>query len=374
MRVVITHDFMEAYGGAERVTAEMAAAFPEAPVHALLARPQVAARMGIENRICSLVAPRERLLQGYRLGAGLWGPYADSVRLPDADVIVSSSYGYAHRLRSRNGAPIVCYCHSPLRFAWSMTEDYSRRWAGSGLERAAFGAMAAAVRRGDGRAARRVRRYLTQSPYTADQIRKFYGREAEIIGAPIDCRLFRPSEEPPSGENFLLVSRLVEPYKRVGAAVEAFRRMPDLRLVVAGDGPAMAELRAGAPPNVSFVGHLDDRELVPLMQNCRAAIFPSRDDFGLVPLEVMACGRPVLAYGDGGALYTVRAGATGEFFGEQSPETIVEVVRAFDPETYDSGMIRQHALQWDRMRFRARLLVAVRRAVAEMEPRPPHSS
>lgn len=364
LRVAITHDFMETYGGAERVTAEMAALFPDAQVHALLARPEVAARMGVEGRTRSLVPPHDAVLRRYRLGAGVWGPYADRVRLPDADVVLSSSYGYAHRLRSRNDAPVVCYCHSPLRFAWSMTADYRARWAGAGLRGRAFDALVAHVRRSDRRSAQRVHSYLTQSPFTAAQIRDFYGREAEVIGAPVDCERFRPDAEGGFDDHFLLVSRLVEPYKRVGAAVEAFARMPDRRLVIAGDGPAMAELRAAAPRNVRFAGHLDDDELVPLMQRCQAAIFPSRDDFGLVPVEVMACGRPVLAYGDGGARHTVRDGVTGVLFSRQTADEIERAVRSFDPAHYDPAAIRAHALTWDRPRFRERLLVAVRRAMA----------
>lgn len=364
-RVVITHDFMETYGGAERVTAEMAELFPDAEVHALLARPDVASRMGLDaQRTRSLVPPSEVALRAYRLGAPFWGRYADSVRLPEADVVLASSYGYAHRLRSRNDAPIVCYCHSPLRYVWSMTEDYRERWAPSPMRARAFDAMVAVARRSDERASRRVHKYLTQSPFTADQISRFYGRDAEIIGAPIDCERFRPGSGPTPDGHFLLVSRLVEPYKRVGVAIEAFRRMPDLRLVVAGDGPAMAELRAVAPPNVEFVGQQHDEALVELMQTCRAAVFPSCDDFGLVPVEVMACGRPVLAYAAGGALHTVKAGRTGEFFPTQTPEAIVQAVRDFDPTTYDERVIRVHALAWDRPRFRARLLSAVESAAA----------
>lgn len=374
-RVAITHDFMETYGGAERVTAEMAATFPDAAVHALLARPAVAVRMGVADRTTSLVAPREVLLARYRLGAGLWGHYADRVRLPPVDVVLSSSYAFAHRLRTANDAPIVCYCHSPLRFAWSMTNAYRHRWARSRVAASGFDLLVAGVRRSDRRAAQRVDTYLTQSPYTADQIREYYGREAAVIGAPVDCERFRPAPDGSElGDYFLLVSRLVEPYKRVGAAVEAFRRMPDERLIVAGDGPAMGELKAAAPGNVEFLGRQEDAELVALMQRCRAAIFPSCDDFGLVPVEVMACGRPVLAYADGGALYTVREGVTGRFFPAQTPDAIVRAVRDFEPEDYDAGDIRQHALQWDRLRFRARLVAAVRRAIAESEAPSPVAS
>ncbi len=161
------------------------------------------------------------------------------------------------------------------------------------------------------------------------------------------------------GDHFLLVSRLVEPYKRVGVAVEAFRRMPDQRLVIAGDGPAYAALARDCPPNVEMTGALQDAELIELMQTCQATIFPSRDDFGLVPVEVMACGRPVLAYADGGALHTVVPGLSGAFFASQTAESITGAVRAFDPGDYDAARIREHALHWDRPQFRARLVAVV---------------
>jgi len=362
LRVVITHDFMETYGGAERVTQEMAAAFPDAPVYALLGRAEVAERMGVASRFHSVVPPREPILRHYRFGAPVWGALADRVRLPEADVVLSSSYAYAHRMHSGPEAVSVCYCHSPLRFAWSMTEHYRARWAPGRTRARAFDGLAAVMRRSDLRAAARVRTYLTQSPFTAEQIARFYGREAEVIGAPIDGELFTPDPSAP-GEHFLLVSRLVEPYKRVGLVLDAFRRMPSRRLVIAGDGPAAAELRAAAPANVEFAGALGDGPLAALMRSCQAAIFPSRDDFGLVPLEVMACGRPVLAYGDGGALHTVVPGLSGELFAEQSAPALVDAVERFDPLAYDPEAIRAHAMQWDRRRFHRRLTAAVESAV-----------
>jgi glycosyltransferase involved in cell wall biosynthesis len=196
-------------------------------------------------------------------------------------------------------------------------------------------------------------------------VRSFYHRNVEVIGVPIDTERFAPGTGNPD-DYFLLVGRLLEPYKRVGIAVEAFRRL-GRRLLIAGDGPAMDELRRVAPPNVELLGYQGDDALVELMQRCQAAIFPSRDDFGLVPLEVMACGRPVIAYGDGGALHTVVAGKTGEFIGEQTADAIVAAVEAFDPSRYDPAAIRAHARQWDRARFRERIVDAVERAY-ELNP------
>jgi glycosyltransferase involved in cell wall biosynthesis len=360
MRVVITHDFMETYGGAERVTAEMALAFPEAPVVAILGSREVAARMGVEDRFRSILPARPLLLRHYRGLTPVLGAFSDRVKLPEADVVLSSSYAFAHRLRSRNDAPRVCYCHSALRFAWSMTDSYKEERAGNPLTRVAFDGLAAMMRRSDRRSAQPIREYLTQSPFTAEQIERFYERPVEVIGAPIDCDLFHPSEQGPD-DYYLFCGRLIEPYKQVGIAIEAFRRTGQ-RLVVAGGGPDFERLAANAPPNVEFLGHVADDVLVPLMQRCQALIFPSRDDFGLIPVEVMACGRPVLAYADGGSLYTSLPGTTGELFAEQSADSIEAALRAFDPGSYDPVKIREHALQWDSPRFRERLVEHVQAA------------
>ena len=368
MRVVITHDFLECYGGAERVLAEMAATFPDAPVYAILGRQEVAERAGIGDRFHSLMPQRDALFRNYRLLAPLLPGFVDSSRVPEADVVLSSSYAFAHRLRSRNHAVRVSYCHSPLRFAWSMTEEYGRRWAGGGPSTAAFRAFAAAMRRSDRRSAQEVHTYLTQSRYVGDQIERCYGRGAEVIGVPVDTSRFVPAFGP-SGDHFLFCGRLIEPYKKPGLLIEAFRRMPEQRLVIAGDGPAAAELRAAAPPNVEFVGELRDDEMVQALQGCRALVFPSRDDFGLMPVEAMACGRPVIAYGAGGALQTVIPGVTGELFARQTPEAVVDAVRGFRPERFSKLTIRAHAEQWNAAGFRARLRAAVA-AAAGVESQP----
>ena len=366
-KVVITHDFMETYGGAERVTAEMAVAFPEAPVVAILGRRDVAQRMGVADRFRSLLPERRALLRYYRYLTPVLGAYTDDVRIEEADVVLSSSYAFAHRLRSRNDAARVCYCHSAVRFAWSMTGSYKGRYAGTNaVAGCAFEGLAAMLRRSDRRSAQPIQQYLTQSPFTARQLAEFYGREAAVIGAPIDCGLFSPSPEPPD-DYYLFCGRLIEPYKRVRIAIEAFRRTGQ-RLVVAGGGPDFERLSAEAPPNVEFLGHIADDQLVPLMQHCEALVFPSCDDFGLIPLEVMACGRPVLAYADGGSLYTSKPGTTGELFFEQTADSIEAALRSFDPGAYEPAKIREHALQWDSGRFRELLVKYVVAAACSPTP------
>jgi len=365
LKIVIAHDFAETYGGAERVIAEIADLYPNAEFWTILGRKSVARRMGVEDRFHSLLPEREWLLARYRWLAPLFPWLVRAIKLPEADVLITSSYAFANGFRTRNRAPQVCFCHSPLRFAWSMTSDYRDSIVGDGAIRARlFGLFARLMRMLDRRAARNVSVYLTESDFTADQVSSFYGMPAVIAGGPVDCGLFRPSSGEAHNGYYLFCGRLVEAYKRPSVVVEAFRDLPENKLVVVGDGPALPALREAAGPNVEFVGHVDDGELIPLMQRCVAAIFPSRDDFGLIPVEVMACGRPVIAFAGGGALRTVVPGHTGEFFAAQTPEAIAEAVRAFDPDRYDPKAIREHARHWDSRHFRHIVREAVESAIA----------
>lgn len=358
MRVVITHDFAESYGGAERVTQEIAAAFPDAPVVGLAGRPEVTHRMGVADRWTSVLSPRPRVLTHYRALTPFFPALARGTTLPAADVLISSTYAFAHHFELP-GAAHIAYCHSPLRFAWSMTDDYA---AHLGPARPVVNLLAERMRRIDRRAAEKVSRFVTQSPFVATQIRTSYGREAEAIGVPLDTDLFSPAPGGNErGDHFLLCGRLIDPYKKVLATVEAFRRMPDRKLVIVGDGPAFAAARARATPNIELVGPRDDAGVVDAMRRASALLFPSRDDFGLVAVEAMACGTPVLAFAGGGALHTVAPGVSGELFPGQTAEAIQAAVEAFDPERYDPAAIRAHALQWGREAFHARL----RREVAD---------
>ncbi len=359
--VVFAHDFAEAYGGAERIIAEATYEFPEAPFYAILGRQDVADRMGVGDRFHSLLPATPRVLRHYRAAAPLYPLYVRARRLPRADLLITSSYAYAHGLRTENDAPQLCYCYSPMRFAWSQTGAYADELRGGKLSNALYPAFAAYMRRVDRRAARKVTRYLTESEFTAEQIRRFYDVPCEVVPPPVNVELFRPADEPPD-DYFLFCGRLVEAYKKPSVVVEAFKRMPELKLKIAGDGPAMADLRAMAGPNVEFLGHLGDADVVAAMSRCQATIFPSVDDFGLIPVEVAACGRPVLAFAGGGALETVREGVSGTFFHAQTADAVEAAVRAFDPADWETAVIREHAMAWDRRKYRA----AMRRHAEEL--------
>src|SRR4051794_12033513 len=262
IKAVIAHDFSEVYGGAERIVASIAEVFPDAPFWSILGRPSVTRRMGIGDRAHTVLPPRKRLLRGYRALTPLYPAIVRAKRLPPADVLITSTYAFAHGFRTENDAPQVAYCYSPLRFAWSMTGEYEELWAEGAARGAAFRGLAALMRAADRRAAQDVTTYVAESEHIADQIRRFYGREPEVIYPPVDCELFTPDPSGDHDDYFLICGRLIEPYKRFGIAVDAFRELPH-RLLVAGDGPAYSELVERAGDNVEFLGHLSDDDLVP---------------------------------------------------------------------------------------------------------------
>ena len=356
-RATIAHDFIWGYAGSERTLEAIAHLHPEADVWAILGSRAVARRMGVAERFHTVLPDSELLLRRYRALTPLYPAIVRSRRLPAADVLITSSFAFANGFRTANDAPQLCYCHTPMRFAWSMTEEYGRELPGGAATTRMLSAFAAPMRALDRRRAAAVTRYVATSDWVAEQIRRYYGRPATIIRPPVDTERFVPAGDGHDGY-FLFCGRLVEPYKRPTAVVEAFRRL-GLPLVMAGDGPARAELERGAPDNVTFTGELGDDELIPLMQRCAALVFPSRDDFGLLPVEVMACGRPVLAFAGGGALETVAAGVTGEFFSTQSADAIVAAVEAFDPGAYDPVAIHERALGYGLDRFREAMSVEV---------------
>jgi glycosyltransferase involved in cell wall biosynthesis len=330
--------------------------------------------MGIADRVVTLLPEWAPLLRRYRSLAPLYPALVRSARLPEADVVVASSYAYAHGFRTPNRAPVMCYCHGPFRHLWGEQDAYASALPGGRAARAVFDGYRRYARAADRGAAQGVHTFLTQSPFTSAAIDRAYGRSAELLPPPIDCDRFHPAGRPDgsAGGYFLFAGRLVEAYKRPSLVVDAFARMPGARLRIAGDGPALADLRRRATANVEFLGHLEDGELVAAMQDCQAAIFPSVDDFGLIPLEVNACGRPVLALRRGGARYTVAPGISGDFIGEQTVAAIVDAVQGFDADRYQSDRIREHALAWSGWSFRTRIRDAVLDALERPVPEPSH--
>jgi glycosyltransferase involved in cell wall biosynthesis len=239
-----------------------------------------------------------------------------------------------------------------MRYVWDQYPDYFGPGRASPPVRAAMAAVAPFLRRWDVRTAAGVDHFIANSENVRGRIRRFYGRDAAVIYPPVDTARFRPPRRPP--EDFYLIVTAFAPYKRVDVALEAFRRL-DRRLVVIGSGQEEARLRAAAGPRTEFVGWASDEELRDYYGRCRALIFPGEEDFGIVPVEAMACGRPVIAYGKGGALETVVEGKTGAFFRPQTAEALAEAVARAESLRFDPESIAAHARSFSREAFAARM-------------------
>ncbi len=274
------------------------------------------------------------------------------------DLVISTSHAVAKGVRVPPGTPHLCYCFTPMRYIWGHTDVY----VGRGLRRAAATPLLRYLRRFDRRTATsdRVSRFCAISRTVSDRILRHYGRRSSIVYPPVATDRITPTGVP-SKDYFLMVAAFV-PYKCDNIAIEAFRQL-GARLVVAGDGPGREEMARGAPPNVEFVGRVSDPELADLYAGCRALIFPSEEDFGIVPVEAQAAGRPVIAFGAGGATETVVGwktidsdplGPTGVFFHRQTADALVKAVRHFETIEldFDPLRIRANAERFGAARFR----------------------
>jgi glycosyltransferase involved in cell wall biosynthesis len=287
--------------------------------------------------------------------------------LDDADLVISTSHCAAKSVVRTGRARHLCYCHSPMRYAWDQFDAYFGRERlgsfGNTLARIAL----APIARWDRSTAHRVDRYLANSHYVAGRIARYYNREATVLHPPVDTEFFTPNGDRPRGDDtsphFLVVSALV-PYKRLDVAVDAATRL-GVPLDVVGTGPDLARLRARAGSGVNFLGSVEGDALRGLYRRARAFVMPAEEDFGIAPVEAMACGRPVIAYGRGGALETVVPDVTGVLTSEQSVDAFADAMGAFDEHAWDSARIRRHAEAFSTARFEAAFSDAVQSLVAE---------
>jgi glycosyltransferase involved in cell wall biosynthesis len=351
VKVAIVHDALNQYGGAEKVLEELHAVFPDAPVFCPVYLPKVLpaafATWDIRPSWMSRLPGANR----YHRSIFPIYPYAmHDINLDGFDVVLTSSFNFAHNVVAAPGACHICYCHSPSRFLWDF-HGYARRERFSAFKRALVVPFLPHLRTQDAVSARLVDGWIATSRVVQQRIRKIYGRRSTIIPPPIDPSQYHV--EPNHDGYFLLLMRLVA-WKRADLVIEACNQL-SLPLVVAGDGRELARLQRLAGPTVRFVGRVDGAQKAELFAKCAAFVLPAVEDFGITPLEAMASGRPVIAVAEGGALDTVIPGITGEFFAEQTADSLASVLRVFDPDAYEPQVIRRHAETFGADRFRARI-------------------
>jgi glycosyltransferase involved in cell wall biosynthesis len=357
MKVAIIHYWLVGMRGGERVLEEIAALYPDADIftHVLDRRrlsPALASRRVTETAIARLPFAR----RAYKAYLGFMPGALEALDLSGYDLVIASESGPAQGVVLPPRARMLTYCHSPMRYIWDQHHAYVASLPAP--LRPAFRLVARRMRQWDFAVAQRPDRIIANSAFVAARIRRFWGREAEVLPPPVDLSRFGATAGARS-QDYLFVSELTA-YKRADLAIEAFRGM-DRRLIVAGDGPDKARLMGGAPPNVRFVGRLTDTALAQVYGSARALIFPAEEDFGLVPVEAMASGCPVIAYGSGGATETVVAEKTGLFFPDQ---TVASLQAALDRFEVDAGAItvaacRKRAEDFGADRFRSAFRSAV---------------
>lgn len=373
MRVALVHDWLTGMRGGERCLEVLCELFPGADLFTLLHVPGRVSRVIEERRIrTSFLQRLPRVEERYRYLLPLFPLAIERFDLRGYDLVLSSSHCVAKGVRAAPGALHLCYCFTPMRYVWDRYADYFG--PGAGLPaRLLMPPVAAALRRWDRSTAARVHHFAAISRFVAARIARCYGREAEVIYPPVECTRFRLAEG--AGEYYLVVSALT-PYKRVDLAVEAATRL-GRRLLVAGAGPEESRLRARAGPTVEFLGWRADHEVAELLAGCRALLFPGVEDFGIVPLEAMAAGRPVIAFDGGGVRETVvplpggAAPPTGIFFAEQTAEALGEAIGRFEANAhrFDPKALRARAEAFDRPLFRERIAAWVARRQAERPSR-----
>lgn len=362
-RVALVHDWLTGMRGGERCLEVFCELFPDAPLYTLLHVPgSVSATIERRRIVTSFVQRLPGAATRYRQYLPLFPAAVRGLSLDGHDLVLSLSHCAAKAVRVPPGAVHICYCFTPMRYVWDLEQDYAR---GAGwLTRLALPPVAAALRRWDRRTGG-VDAFVAISHHIADRIRRVYGRQAEVIHPPVDVARFRLADA--LDDYYLVVSALV-PYKRVDLAVAAAARL-GRRLLIVGSGPEEARLRGMAGPSVTFLGWRPDAEVAELYARCRAVLFPSVEDYGIVPLEAAAAGRPTLALARGGVLETMvglddgREPPTAVFFAEPTVESLVGAIRSFETAAhrFDPSALRARAARFDRPIFAERVREHVER-------------
>ena len=367
LRVALVHDWLTGMRGGEKVLDAICELFPNAPLFTLVRVPgTVSARIERRPIHCSFVQSLPNPGRFYRHYLPLYPLAVELFNLDDYDLVISSSHCAVKSVITTGRTVHVCYCHSPMRYAWDQLDAY---FGPAQVGRAASAVLKPVMRRlawWDRATARRVDRFLANSQYVAGRIRRYYNRGSTIVYPPADTDFYTPDARSASSPNFLIVSALV-PYKRVDVAIEACRRV-GVPLKIVGTGPELPRLRALAGHGVEFLGWQSDEQIRNLYRSSTATLLPGVEDFGIVPVEAQACGCPVVALATGGARETVIDGNTGVLVVDTSVDAFAEGLDRARRLELDSSALRKNALRFSRQRFMDSFAAAVGEAVSEASP------
>ena len=347
-RTALVHHWLVASRGGERVLEALAELFPSADLFTLVCdKSKIPGSLRSRNVRSSFLQHFPKSTQWYRYYLPFFPLATERLDMSGYELIVSSDAATVKGVRSGD-ATHICYCHTPMRYVWSGYGTY-RRMAGA-LSRHALKAVRGSLCRWDYAAAQRVTHFVANSRAVQKRIAECYGRKSEVIYPPVDTERFSPGGRARTSEgSFLVVSPLVS-YKRIDLLVDTFNKCRR-NLTVIGDGPERERLQALAGPTVRVLGAVSDESVVQAMQQCTAFVFAGEEDFGIAMAEAQACGKPVIAFGRGGAAEIVIPHVSGVLFDEQSVESLADALDRFDGMTFDPRVIRQSSLRFSRDRF-----------------------
>ena len=369
MRIAVVHDYFTQLGGAEKVAEQLYRMVPNPSLFATVAFPDcMPAGLKDADVRTSWMQNLPKIEKYYRLYFLLYPVAVGALDLSEYDLVLSSSSGYAKGIQTNRDAVHVCYCHTPMRWAWSY-ENYARRESFGFGQRALLPMLIRGLRHWDEGASRQPDHFVANSRVVADRIQRAYGRSAEVIHPPIDIDRFHAFDE--QEDYYVVLARLIS-YKRIDLAVRACSERRK-KLVVIGDGPDRKSLEAMAGPSVTFLGRTSDAQVEWVVSRCRALLFPGEEDFGMAPLEVAASRRPTIAYRAGGALETIVENVTGLFFDQQTPEDLGDAIERFERQEWSPENLRRHAESFSVEVFQDRFRAFLRRIGAPIDAPNPES-
>ena len=352
MKVALTHDWLVSMGGGENVIINFKEIFPDAPIYTSVYSPEKLGQALRDIDVRTSFLQKFKIARKKHRGFLPLMPMAwEQFDFKGYDIVLSSSHCCAKGIITSPDTMHVCYCHTPMRYAWEFYSEYVNEDSVGRLKRLIIPVLMHRIRTWDAVSANRVDYYIANSHNVARRIWKHYRREAEVIYGPIKAHYFQLADQ--DDDFFLIVSRLV-PYKRVDLAVQAFNEL-GLPLVVIGGGPQLEYLKSIAKSNVKIMGRQPNEVVRDHYARCRAFLFPGEEDMGVTHLEANACGRPVIAFDRGGVPETVVEGETGIFFQEQTAESLKQAVLQFQHMEFDKNRIRHHALGFDESIFKSKI-------------------
>lgn len=364
MKIALVHDYLVQYGGAERVLQAFTELFPYAPIYTLIhddeaMRGQFADKRIYTSFLQNLPFSRKR----HRFFPPLMPLAIEEFDFTKYDIVLSDSSSYAKGIITRPETLHICYMHTPMRYAWDDCQKYTQDFGFPNFVKKLVPFFMSPIRLWDKGSADRVDRYLANSQFVAKRIKKYYRKEATVIHPPVNVDQFYIAKPEERKDYFLMVGRLIA-YKRHDIAIEAFNRL-GLPLKIIGRGPEMKRLQKMAGPTIEFLGRVSEEELPKYYAECRGFVFPQEEDFGIVAIEAMASGRPLIAYRGGDIVEHMEEGQMGVYFDEQTPEAIVQAMALFDENRYDAASIRSRALRFDKEQFKATMKDYITNALRE---------